>query len=195
MKQSERKLLRRIRKFISKKLKKSRLEHSLRVASTSVQLAGIYGVDRYKAYLAGISHDMCKYYSMDRMISIIRCGKIEISDFEKESSELLHGKAAAVLMKTKFKVFDEDVLEAVANHTLGCRNISDLGKILFIADKVEPGREHSSEEYRRNLFSKSLDEAVLLVAEESNRYLSGKGLKVAPESIDFMEWMKKRLEK
>ena len=73
----------------------------------------------------------------------------------------------------------ENVKEAVANHTFAGANLCDLGKILFVADKIEPGRPQSTDEYRQNLFSKTLDELTLSVLQENIDYLEKRGKVVA----------------
>ncbi|NIR46195.1 MAG: hypothetical protein GWN99_17345 [Gemmatimonadetes bacterium] len=41
---------------------------------------------------------------------------------------------------------DEELLEAIAFHTLGRRGLRRLGRYLFMADYLEPGREFEDEE-------------------------------------------------
>lgn len=52
---------------------------------------------------------------------------------------VLHGPAAARLLE-KEGVKDAEVLTAVAWHTLGHRELSEMGRALFAADFLEPGR-------------------------------------------------------
>lgn len=57
----------------------------------------------------------------------------------KDPLKSLHGRAAAVVLQ-KFGINDKSVLKAAAFHTFGYEGIDALGKIVYIADKIEPGR-------------------------------------------------------
>ena len=105
----------------------------------------------------------------------------------------MHGRAAAVKLQRDFGVDDVDIIQAVAMHTLGGPDICPLAKIVFAADKIEPGRPQSSEEYLDRLFSMSLDELVLCVVEENMDYLRKRGKEIAPSSFRFRESLEKSL--
>ena len=128
-----------IRQYTEAHVKKSRYEHSVRVAEMCARMCRQYGLDSRKGYLAGIGHDMCKDCTYEEMIELAARDGDEISDFERKKPALLHGRAAAILMQEKFKVYDPEIFEAVANHTSGIIGMCDLTKCLFLADKIEPG--------------------------------------------------------
>ena len=150
-------------------------------------MCGLYALDPEKGYVAGIAHDICKEMDDSLMISLAKKDGMEISDAEREKVSLLHGRAAAVFIQEEFDVFDGYILESISNHTLGKENLCDLGKIVYCADKIEPGRPQSTEEYRKNLFSKSLNEMTAIVVRENMEYLEKKGKKIAPQSKLFLE--------
>jgi len=180
-----------IRIFTKEHVKESRYQHSVRVAEMCARLCRQYGLDDEKGYLAGIGHDMCKDFPGEEMISVsARDGK-EISDYEKENPFLLHGRAAAVLMKETFGINDEDILEAVANHTSGFAGMCDLSKCLFLADKIEPGRPQSTDEYRERLLKMSLSQLTYYVIEENYNYIVKKGYKIYPGTKEMVEFYKK----
>ena len=160
-----------------------RYEHSKRVAETSAHLCKIHGLCEKKGFLAGISHDICKEIDENEMRRLALLDGRNESDLEKSKPCLLHGRAAATVLKQKFNVNDKDILDAVAFHTFGAVNLCDLGKIVFVADKIEPGRPQSTEEYRKNLYAMNLDEMTLCVLKENREYLEKKGKVAAPESI------------
>jgi 2-amino-4-hydroxy-6-hydroxymethyldihydropteridine diphosphokinase len=54
--------------------------------------------------------------------------------------EVIHGPAAADRLRSA-GVEDEPLLTAVAFHTLGSPDLDDIGKALYVADFLEPGRE------------------------------------------------------
>jgi 2-amino-4-hydroxy-6-hydroxymethyldihydropteridine diphosphokinase len=54
--------------------------------------------------------------------------------------ELLHGPAAATLLEREGET-RHDVLLAVRWHTVGCAEWNDVGRALYMADFLEPGRK------------------------------------------------------
>ena len=183
-----------IRDFTQKHVKKSRYEHSVRVAETCARMCRQYGLDARKGYLAGIGHDMCKDFSDEELIELASRDGLEISDFEKKKPALLHGRAAAVMLRDHFKVVDPEILEAVANHTSGIIGMCDLTKCLFLADKIEPGRPQSTQEYRDNLFSMTLDQMLYSVLEENYQYLTKHKIEIAPGTREMIKYYKTELK-
>ena len=184
-------LTEKIRDYTEAHVKPARYDHSVRVAEMCVNLCRRYGLDENKGYLMGIGHDMCKDMPKDKMMeTAARDGK-PITDFEKAKPSLLHGRAAAVLMKEKFGITDPDILEAVANHVSGCLGLCDLGKVLFLADKTEPGRPQSTSEYRSNLMKLSLDGMFLSVIKENYDFIKNKGFDIYPDTIKMIEYYQK----
>lgn len=183
-------LTEKLRECAQKMEKKSRYEHSLRVAETAKEMCEIYGVDSTKGYFAGISHDLCKDIDEALMVEYAKRDGLPLSEAEKSKTFLLHGRAAAVMLSEKFGVEDSEVLQAVACHTLGNDKMCDLAKIVYVADKIEPARPQSTEEYRKRLFAMPIDDMTLLVLQESFDYLLSKGKTPAYESVLFMESLK-----
>ena len=70
-----------------------------------------------------------------------------------------------------------------------------LAKILYIADRIEPSRPQSSEEYRSKLMEKNLDEAVLAILSEHEAYLASKGTKIAEQTLLFKKSLCQKKEK
>ncbi len=180
-----------IRAFTQAHVKKSRYEHSVRVAEMCARMCRQYHLDSRKGYLAGIGHDMCKDFSDEELIELAARDGQEISAFEKKKTALLHGRAAAVLLRDKFKVLDPEILEAVANHTSGKIGMCDLTKCLFLADKIEPGRPQSTDEYRENLLSMTLDNMLYSVLEENYEYLINHGIEISPGTREMNDYYKK----
>ncbi|HBG65607.1 MAG TPA: phosphohydrolase [Treponema sp.] len=184
-------LLEKVREFAQAAEKKERFEHSVRVAETSRKMCDMYGVDPDKGYLAGLAHDMCKDLPDEEQLALASKDQQPISDVERAKPSLLHGRAAAMKLMHDFGVDDPDIIQAVSRHTLGGASLCPLAKIVYAADKIEPGRPQSSEEYRAALFSKSLNELTLAVLEENMAYVESRGKVVAPVSFRFKESLKR----
>lgn len=184
----------RIREYAEKHLSKERYEHSVRVAETAEYMCTLYNVDKNLGLIAGIAHDICKEISDEEMTSLAAADNMPVGEIEKKKPSLLHGRAAAVKIQHEFGIHNRDVIEAVANHTFGIKDCSDLTKIIFAADKIEPRRPQSTEDYRKNLFKKTLDNLVISVLEENLEYLKKKGKRIAPASYDWLIQLKKGKE-
>lgn len=180
-----------IRAFTEAHVKPKRYQHSVRVAEMCARMCRQYRLDARKGYLAGIGHDMCKDFSDEELLELAGRDGQEIIDFDRKKPALLHGRAAAVMLKEHFKVYDPEILEAVANHTSGKIGMYDLTKCLFLADKIEPGRPQSTEEYRENLLAMSLDDMLYSVLEENYEYLTKHGIEIYPGTREMTDYYKK----
>ena len=182
------KLIKKVDKYTKKSVKKSRYEHSVRVAQMCSQLCKKFGMDEKIGYLAGIGHDMCKEFNYKKMIELASKYDCPIMEFELKKPSLLHGRAAAVMMKKKFKIENHEILEAVAFHTTGTLNMCDLTKCLFLADKIEPGRPQSTEEYRENLLKLDLPSLFLSVLNENYEYLIKNGIEIDNNTKEIVKF-------
>ena len=183
-----------IRAYTQAHVKEKRYQHSVRVAEMCARMCRQYGLDARKGYLAGIGHDMCKDCSDEEMIELAYRDGNPITDFERKKTALLHGRAAAVMLREHFKVYDPEILEAVANHTSGIIGMCDLTKCLFLADKIEPGRPQSTDQYRENLLSMTLNEMLYSVLEENYEYLRNHNIEIAPGTREMIEYYKTELK-
>lgn len=186
------KLTEEIHNYIKTNLKKERYEHSVRVAETSALMCNLYNLDSKKGYFAGLAHDMCKNLSHEELLEEAKKDGLEITEQELNKPSLLHGRAAAIRLINEFNVTDDEIIQAVRHHTMGAISLCDLGKIVYSADKIEPGRPQSTKEYRDQLFSKSLNELTIQVLEENINYLEKKGKAVAPVQEAFLEFLKQQ---
>ena len=180
-------LTEKVRWYVKKSVSEKRYSHSVRTAEMCRKLCALYGLDEKTGYFAGISHDMCKNFKPEQLLSLAQEDGADVSELERKKPSLLHGRAAAVLLKNNFGVTDSSVLEAVANHTFGKTGMCSLAKVLYAADKIEPGREHVTEDYLARLLALSLDGLVKAVLEENIDYLRKKRSAVAQESEKLLE--------
>ncbi len=178
-----------IRKYVKKSVGQARYEHSVRTAETCAKLCKKYGFDEKTGYLAGISHDMCKKLPPEELLKTAEGDGKPVSELEKSNPSLLHGRAAAIKLQDEFDVHEPEVIEAVANHTFGKKGLCPLGKILYISDKIEPGREHVNDAYIKSIKNLSLDELFYKVVSDSKEYLLKKGKKIAPETEELLKYL------
>ena len=150
------------------------------------------GIDAQMGYLAGIAHDMAKPLSDKELIKLVKSDGGRISRLEKEKPSLLHGRASAVLLKERFNVHNEAVLEAIALHTVGGKNMGPLAKIVYIADKMEVSREKVDPAVRKIVYgSNDLDRIFVMVLDQTVSWLRAKKLKLSEETLNLLEKMRR----
>ena len=152
--------------------KPKRAEHSLRVADTCVRLAQAWHMDTDQAWCAGMLHDVTKALSDEEGRKIISIYKKE---WESLSPKVWHSFTASIWLKQNMDFHDQKILNAISHHTLGDAR-SRLAKILYIADKIEPGRGYDTT-YHMALAEKDLDAAMELVRKEGEEYRKERTLK------------------
>jgi len=145
-----------------KALSTERFLHSRNTALLAQELCRRFGLDPLAGYLAGIAHDLAKQIDVREMIKLAKSDGGEITEIEKGKLNLLHGRAAAVLLKESFSINNKDVLEAVAVHTLGSENMGPLAKVIYIADKTEVSRNIDTA-LRKMLYEADLDAILFAV--------------------------------
>lgn len=131
-----------MKKLLEKRLSPRRFEHSLGVAKTAKRLAKVYGLDADKAKMAGLLHDWDKCRDNESMRAHARSLQLDIDPFIiDEMPWLLHGPTAAAVLRAEYPEFGEEVFSAIARHTSGATDMSDLDCIVYTADLIEPGRD------------------------------------------------------
>lgn len=172
--------------MLKKSLSEYRLKHTLSVAETAVWLANRFGVDPVQAHLAGMLHDCAKGMDAPTLLQLIRTGGVSADELELSMPALLHAPAGAALAKSQYHVSDQAVLSAIRWHTTGRRNMTPLEKVVYLADMIEPGRAmYSGLNDLRECARENLDEAVYMAAAQSASYVSGRGKKLHPRTMEL----------
>jgi len=181
------KLTEEVNDYCKSHLSEKRYKHSVRVAEMCVEIAELAGYDKKKAYLCGLAHDICKEVPKPEMREMVEKAGIPVTDYEIEHPTLLHGKAGALFLKNHFGLQDEEILTAVAGHVSGTMECPPLGMILYIADKNERGRDHITDKFIEELYSKPVREMFAFAVESSVKYLRNKGFVIYEDTYKMME--------
>ena len=178
-----------IRKDLSKKLKKERMEHTVGVMYTAGSLAMCYHADLQKALTAGLLHDCAKYGSVKDQMKMCKKKGITLTESEQAMPALIHAKLGAYLARHEYGIKDPEILDAITYHTTGRPDMTLLEKI---ADYIEPNRKiiPGLEEIRGIVFQ-DIDRAVCLAAGRTVRYLSDGGKAVDPMSVSTYNFYNK----
>ncbi len=157
-------------------LSESRIQHTLGVRETAVDLADRFGARMQASAVAAMLHDIAKAMPLIEMQNVARRWDLALPDEILESGNLLHGPAGAAIAEHELGILDSEILSAIACHTVGKPGMSKLEKILFIADAIEPNRRpYPGLEELRQLVQTDLDAAVLASMRRTREYVLSKG--------------------
>lgn len=185
-----------IRRSLKKKMDPLRYEHTLGVAYTAMCLAMKYGEDLYKAEMAGLLHDCAKCYPNE--VQLAKCEKynISITEVEKQNPSLIHAKLGAFLAMNKYGVTDMDIINAILNHTTGKPAMTQLEKIVFVADYIEPRRDKAPNlAMIRRLAFEELDRAVCIILKSTLDYLKTREVVIDDMTVRTYEFYEKEWKK
>jgi nicotinate-nucleotide adenylyltransferase len=165
----------------------SRFLHSKNVAVLSAQLCRRFHIDERLGYLAGIAHDMCKHWEPEQIFNLAKSDGNPVGPIEAQKPELMHGRAAAMYLKTYHGVTHEALLQAMQMHTFGGPQMGDLAKILYIADKIEPSRSNINSALRLACRTATLPVLFALVVRDTVQYLQQRGKLLTQETVALLE--------
>ncbi len=158
----------RLRAFLLRNLTTARVEHSLSTAEFCRNLSDRFGIGAERGLIAGLGHDIAREFPASEILALTD-GDPSVTDVERGKAVLLHGRAGAAMLRGRFGVLDEGILEAVRHHTLGRPGLGTLGKVLFVADYLEPLRKFIDDDFRISVLGLPLDEMVCAIIEHSER--------------------------
>ena len=174
-----------ISKELEKCLKHKRYVHSIGVAYTAANLAMRYNYDVNKAFKAGLLHDCGKYMSDEESLKFCKDNNIPVSNAERKTKALLHAKIGEFLAKKKYAEDDMEILSAIRWHTTGKPDMNISEKIVFVADYIEPNREHDKElPVIRKLAYSDIDKCIVKIYENTINYINGSNKKMDPTTIE-----------
>lgn len=157
-------------------LKPHRLRHSLGVMHMAMLLADAYRlVPLEKVRLAGLLHDCARVAGLP-------------------NNALGHAPAGAQLARREYGITDEEVLSAIRWHTTGRPGMTDLEKIIYVADYIEPFRGPMVHlDKARRIAYTDLDRAVIFAAQNTIRYVRSKGEEIDPITLDCENYYRTRI--
>ncbi|MFA0816676.1 MAG: bis(5'-nucleosyl)-tetraphosphatase (symmetrical) YqeK [Anaerofustis sp.] len=172
-----------IKPILQQDLKPNRYLHSLNTALAAQQLAQYRGADPNKAYLAGLVHDCAKNMNNADLLAAAEQFGIPTDPIILRSPQLIHGQVGAYLAREQFDIHDEEIFNAIAHHTMGRENMSDMEKIIFLADLIEPGRTYENVVKIRKTALTDFDKALLMAYDGIINFIIRKEDLLHPQTI------------
>jgi predicted HD superfamily hydrolase involved in NAD metabolism len=159
--------------------------HSERVAETAASLATIYAADPEEAQLAGLLHDWDRERDRGEILEAAMDAGLRVTPTDVAKPRLLHAETGAASLVEELPGLPDSVLSAVARHTLGDVEMSDLDRIVYIADMIEPGRDFPGvDDLREAVGSVSLNALFALCYRHTLLYLIEEGRPIHPRTVD-----------
>mgnify|MGYP001183577910 FL=1 len=153
-------------------------------------LANFYKVDVEKAKIAALLHDCAKNneeeyfnkfkdkYNLD----------IEVLSDKIKSHQIL----GAIAAKEIYEIDDEDILGAIRSHTTARVDMSDLEKIIYVADAIEENRDYPGVYDLREKRFNGLNEITLEVMNQTLIFLIENGYEISTETVDARNYIIER---
>ncbi len=167
--------------------------HVERVLGEALRLAARRGVDASKVRPAVLGHDLLRVTPREELLRLAGETGHEPNEAERAEPLLLHGRIAAALLRERFGIDDADVLNAVRYHTTGRAGMSEVEKVVFLADKTEPDELAHYPEWREvhDLAQDDLDAAMLRALELYLERARREGWTVHPDVVSAREYFRK----
>lgn len=168
------------------------IEHLERVSRLAGELAGRWGVDHRAAELAGFLHDIARAQASPMLLQRARELGIAIDPVEEATPLLLHGPVGAALARNAVAWADDAIFQAIAWHSTARWGMTALEKVVFLADKLDPGKVGyypSGLEPLPELTQHNLDQAVVFYLDWELRQLLERGMPVHAAAVHARNWL------
>lgn len=172
--------------YVKKELSDKRYRHTVSVVGEAKRLAKenqMSEVDVRRVVLAAVFHDAAKELSQDEQSRLIE--KYGLDKKYLGNSNLAHGKLASKMIEDMFDVKDEEIINGISYHTTGRKHMSQVEKVVFIADAIEPLRDYDGVDAIRKVTWDNLDRGCHKMLVETMEHLKKKSK--APIDLDTVE--------
>lgn len=137
--------------------------HIYRARDVALELASRHGADPHRTELGMLAHDVMRATPGRELLKMAEREGLPVNALDRRLPILLHGPVGAESVRREDGLADDDILEAVRWHSTAHPGLSPLGKLVFIADKLDPQKAaaYSYQPELRKMADDDLDLAVL----------------------------------
>lgn len=160
-----------------------RYKHCIRVMETALEFNNNIDIDKVKS--AAILHD-CAKYNEEKYLKLYG-GSIE--NYQLQYKAVLHSFLGAEVAKKEYNINDTEVLDAIRYHTTAKADMSDLEKIIYLADAIEPKRDYPGVNHLRKLSKENLNEAIIFSLNHNINYIIEKNDLIHPLTIEARNFL------
>lgn len=173
-----------------KDIGQERLDHTLRVVKVAKKLANLHKIDVNKAATASLLHDCAKFKDKNNLLKLVNDFDIILDDMATNNLDLIHGPLGAHIARHKYKIEDQDILNSIKYHTTGRKDMSQLEKIVYLADYIEPKRKFSGLDKVRKLAYEDLDKGVRLAMDQTIIFLVNNKKIISIDTVEARNQLK-----
>ena len=133
-----------LREDVKTRISAKRYLHTLGVEEMAEHLGGILMPEKLSELrVAALLHDIAKEIPYDEQVLLLRSSDLMYTEEDIATIPAIHSIAAVPVIIRDFPEYaTDDVLSAVANHTLGSVGMSVFDEIICISDYAEAGRTY-----------------------------------------------------
>lgn len=137
--------------------------HIHRVVEIARELAIRHGINQEQAALAALAHDVARAMTDGELLRRAAGMGLPIGVVDRRVPILLHGPVGAEILQQEAGLTDISIYKAVYWHTTANPDLDELGKVVFIADKLDPAKIDSYPYLPqiRQMAFQDLDRAIL----------------------------------
>ena len=177
-----------ITEFVKARLSAKRFKHVQGVMEVAKILAMKHEVNEADAYEAALVHDIAKEQNTGQLKRILMVK--EEYEYLAYSNKIWHAPVGAIVAFETLGIADPDILNAIKYHTTGRAEMSDLEKVIFVADYTEPGRTYVGCISVRELWD-NLDEATYEILQQKVEKVKATGDTLHPDTLKAHVYYKK----
>ncbi|MDD3946527.1 MAG: bis(5'-nucleosyl)-tetraphosphatase (symmetrical) YqeK [Clostridia bacterium] len=150
--------------------------HCARTAVFAAKYCTLAKVSYHKAFVAGLLHDCAKEMPC--------VGK----NYPTDAPQVIHQYMGAEIAEEIYGICDKEILDAIACHTTGKPAMSRLDKLIYIADKLEEGRDYEGIDTLRSTLYQGFDTAFVELVRHNADYLLKRGIKADNLTNECLEY-------
>lgn len=160
-------------------------EHVLRVVTEARRLAHVHHLDEERAAIAALGHDLLRAHAPEELLRAAADAGLTPSAIERSQPVLLHGPLGARLMAERYGVDDAQALAAARHHTTARAGMDPLERLIYVADKIEPGKAREDPDLleARRLADHDLDGALRLLLDYQIEKALQRGWPLHPDTV------------
>ena len=163
--------------------------------TTALELASRYAVDGPQTQIAGLLHDCARCFSRAKLTEILAVHPGYLDSVEEQIFALWHAPASVLVAQSDFSINTPEIIAAIRYHSTGRAGMTDLEKIIFIADYIEPHREFEIPDTVQQNLSHGLAELTLAVLEAKLAYLQERKLLIHHRGIEAKDFLQLEMSK
>lgn len=115
--------------------------HIYRVCEIARELAQQHGLDEERAVLGMLAHDVARAMPGGELLRLAPELGVPVGLVDRRVPVMLHGPVGSELLRQHDRIDDRPLLEAVYWHTTSHSSLDILGKVVFLADKLDPNKQ------------------------------------------------------